>query len=101
MMMLENATYSILSPEGFASILWKDDQRVEEAANLMKLTARDLYDEKIIDYLIEEPLEGVHKDPKLVYKQIEDLLERELVRLLDHKNLLKERYARYRNFGRL
>lgn len=54
--MLENSTYSILSPEGFASILWKDSKRADEAADIMKITADDLYDLKIIDQIIPEKL---------------------------------------------
>lgn len=55
--MLENAIYSILSPEGYASILWKDSSRAKEAAEKMKLTAKDLYDLKVIDKIIEESQE--------------------------------------------
>ena len=54
-LMLENAIYSILSPEGYASILWKDSSRTEEAAEKMKLTAKDLYNFKVIDKIIKEP----------------------------------------------
>lgn len=53
--MLENAIYSILSPEGFASILWKDSKKAEEAAEVMKLTAEDLYNQKIVEYVFQEP----------------------------------------------
>ena len=53
--MLENAIYSILSPEGYSSILWKDSSRYKEAAEKMKLTAKDLYDLKVIDKIIKEP----------------------------------------------
>ena len=54
-LMLENAIYSILSPEGYASILWKDASRTKEAAEKMKLTAKDLYELKIIDKIMKEP----------------------------------------------
>ena len=54
-LMLENAIYSILSPEGYASILWKDASRTKEAAEKMKLTAKDLYELKMIDHVIKEP----------------------------------------------
>ena len=53
-MMLENAIYSILSPEGYASIVWKDSSKVKEAAEQMKLTAKDLYELKVIDKIIKE-----------------------------------------------
>lgn len=54
-LMLENAVYSILSPEGYASILWKDSSRAKEAADVMKMTAKDLYEFKVIDKIIKEP----------------------------------------------
>lgn len=54
-LMLENAVYSILSPEGYASILWKDSSRAKEASEVMKMTAKDLYDFKVIDKIIKEP----------------------------------------------
>ncbi len=54
-LMLENAVYSILSPEGYASILWKDASRAKEAADVMKMTAKDLYEFKVIDKVIKEP----------------------------------------------
>ncbi len=53
-LMLENAIYSILSPEGYASILWKDSSRAKEAAEIMKMTAKDLYELKVIDSIIKE-----------------------------------------------
>ncbi len=53
--MLENAVYSILSPEGYASILWKDSSKAKEAASIMKMTAKDLYDFKVIDKVLKEP----------------------------------------------
>ena len=63
--MLENAIYSILSPEGYSSILWKDSSRVQEAAEKMKLTADDLYKMKIIDKIIPENFENENIEPKL------------------------------------
>lgn len=54
-LMLENAIYSILSPEGYASILWKDSSKAKDAANVMKMTAKDLYKFKVIDKVIKEP----------------------------------------------
>ena len=60
-LMLEHAIYSILSPEGFASILWKDGSKAKEAAEVMKITAQDLYQFKIIDKIVKEPYGGAHK----------------------------------------
>ena len=68
--MLENAIYSILSPEGFASILWKDGSRAKEAAEIMKLTAKDLYDFNVIDKIINEPKGGAQNDLKKVSEDI-------------------------------
>ena len=67
MVMLENSVYSVLSPEGFSSILWKDKDgsRVQEAAELMKLTAEDLYEMKIIDKIIKEPRGGITKNREI------------------------------------
>ncbi len=59
--MLEHSVYSVLSPEGFASILWKDSSRAEEAASVMKITAQDLKSFNIIDKIIKEPRGGAHK----------------------------------------
>lgn len=72
--MLEHAVYSILSPEGFASILWSDAGRKEEASRLMKLTAQDLKPLGIIDDIIPEPEGGAHIHPELVYTQLDALL---------------------------
>lgn len=58
--MLENGMYAVLSPEGFASILWRDASRADEAAELMKLTAKDLYQNKVVDRIIPEAPEGIH-----------------------------------------
>ena len=68
--MLENSIYSILSPEGFASILWKDATRAKEASEVMKITAEDLKSFNIIDSIIEEPIGGAHEDPKFMCDKI-------------------------------
>ncbi|MBZ4663359.1 MAG: accA [Caloramator sp.] len=68
--MLENAVYSILSPEGFASILWKDASRAKEAADVMKMTAYDLKELGIINKIIKEPAGGAHKAPQMVADEI-------------------------------
>lgn len=99
--MLENAIYSVLSPEGFASILWKDDSRVQEAAEVMKLTSYDLYDKGIADYLVKEPTGGMQNDLKLVLDNIDQYLQKELD-VLTHtkeKDLLEKRYQKFRKIG--
>ena len=82
-LMLENAIYSILSPEGYASILWKDSSRVKEAAEKMKLTAKDLYDLKVIDKIIKEP------------KEIND----EAFDKVIPEEIVEQRYQKFRNMG--
>lgn len=76
--MLENAIYSILSPEGFASILWKDGSRAKEAAEVMKLTAQDLKDKKILDEVIREPLGGAQNDLDAVCDRLRQYIRRSL-----------------------
>ncbi len=100
-MMLENAVYSILSPEGFSSILFKDTTRVKEAADKMKLTAQDLYDNKIIDYIIQEPFGGAQNDFKMVIEQIKSNISYELSRLinLEKEELMENRYNKFRKIG--
>ena len=99
--MLENAIYSVLSPEGFASILWKDDSRVQEAAEVMKLTSYDLYEKGIVDYLVKEPTGGMQNDLKLVLDNIDQYLQKELDILMHtkEKELLEKRYQKFRKMG--
>lgn len=98
-LMLENAVYSILSPEGYATILWKDSSRSAEACNMMKLTAKDLYDFGVIDDVIPEPVGGAHLNPKNVYKSVEKYINKELEKLakLNPDDLAKHRYKKFRN----
>ena len=99
--MLENAVYSVLSPEGFASILWKDDKRVEEAAKVMKLTSYDLYEKGIVDYLVKEPLGGVQNDLKLVLHDLDKYIADQLKELMNikEKDMLEKRYEKFRRVG--
>ena len=100
--MLENAIYSILSPEGYASILWKDSSKAKEAAEIMKLTAQDLYDFKVIDKIIEEPEGGAQKDIMVVCRDLKEYIENEVNKLLalNKDELLDLRYKKFRNMGR-
>ncbi len=97
--MLENAVYSVLSPEGFASILWKDSGRAAEACDLMKLTAEDLYGFKVIDGIIPEPAGGAHRDPESVYKAIERTIMREfnIFKKMSPADIARDRYDKFRN----
>lgn len=100
--MLENSIYGVLSPEGFASILWKDGTRAQEAADVMKITANDLLALKVIDGIIEEPAGGAHKDFAMVVRNIKEVMLRELkeLQLLSQEELLDHRYERFRAFGK-
>lgn len=97
--MLENAIYSILSPEGFASILYKDAARAKEAAESMKLTAEDLYELGVIDEIIKEPEGGIHNDVDTVMKELDALLQKDLGKLcnLDDNTRAELRYQKYRD----
>lgn len=99
--MQEHTIYSILSPEGFASILWKDSQRAEEAAGVMKITAQDLYEFNMIDTIIEEPVGGAHRNPEEAAKLLAAYLKRELQELIKVPidKILKDRYQRFREYG--
>ena len=100
-LMLENAVYAILSPEGFASILWKDAQRSGEAAGLMKLTAPELLALGVIDDIIPEPEGGAHLAPVIALRQVDRALSRHLAELDKEsgKSLAAARYQKFRKMG--
>lgn len=100
-LMLEYAIYSILSPEGFASILWKDSSKAKEAAEVMKITASDLKSLGVIDKVINEPIGGAHKDKNKMANSIKEVLKEELNKLKDKdiKALINERYMKFRKIG--
>jgi len=95
--MLEHAIYSVISPEGCASILWRSSSNADQAADALKLTAQDMEKFKIIDEIIAEPIGGAHRDPELTIKKIGDVLERRLSNLLSLKKeeLLKLKEEKY------
>ena len=97
--MLENAIYSILSPEGFASILYKDSSKAKEAAENMKATAKDLKNLEIIDKIIKEPEGGAQNDFEKVAKDIKKYILKSIKELeeLSEKELLENRYEKFRN----
>ncbi|MDE6182728.1 MAG: acetyl-CoA carboxylase carboxyl transferase subunit alpha [Eubacteriales bacterium] len=99
--MLENSVYSILSPEGFASILWKDSSKAKEAAELMKITAKDLNEMGVIEKVIPEVEGGVENDFIYTAHILKAELIKEIANLkqLDLKELLEKRYERFRNMG--
>ena len=96
--MLENANYSVLSPEGFASILWKDASRADQAAEVMKITAADLKELRVIEETIPEPEGGAQNAPVEVAAAMADYLTRQLAELTaaDYADLPAKRYARFR-----
>ena len=97
---LENAVYSILSPEGFASILWKDSTKAKEAAAVMKLTAADLYQKGIIEQVIPEPENLTPESLWQVTERLDDRIRAFLKQyaVLSEEELLEMRYARFRKF---
>jgi len=101
--MLENAIYSILSPEGYSSILWKDSSRFKEAAEKMKLTAKDLYSLKIIDKIIKEPIKMEQEDFEKVSEDIKKAIKKEISRMnkLSKEDVIEERYAKFREIKEL
>jgi len=100
-LMLEHAYYSVISPEGCAAILWKDQSQVEEAATALKLTAMDLRGFQIIDEVVPEPGGGAHAAPKAAAAQLDECLKRSLAALkgLPIRKLLEGRYQRFRSLG--
>ena len=99
--MLENAEYSVLSPRGFASILWKDASREQEASEIMKLTAEDMVNLGIAEFIIEEPLGGAHNDLDKISENIHEYLSQKIPEKCkkDIDVLLKERYTKFRKIG--
>jgi acetyl-CoA carboxylase carboxyl transferase subunit alpha len=101
-LMLEHSIYSVITPEGCASILLRDGTKAEGAAKAMKITAQDLIDFKIIDRVIPEPVGGAHADPPATIKAVGDAIEEELKALLplSAAELKAQRAARFLAIGR-
>ncbi|MBQ8298042.1 MAG: acetyl-CoA carboxylase carboxyltransferase subunit alpha [Ruminococcus sp.] len=99
--MLENAVYSVISPRGFASILWKDASREQEACDIMKITAEDLVKLGVAEAIIEEPLGGAHNDLDKISENIKEYLSHKIPEKCqkDIDVLLKERYTKFRKIG--
>ncbi len=99
--MLEHAIYSVISPEGAASILWRDTTRSRDAATNMKITAQDLLALKVIDAIIAEPLGGAHRSPAAVFKDTGDLIARTLGDFSkSNADFREERREKYLGIGR-
>ena len=102
-LMLENAVYSVRSPEGFASILWKDASRSGEAGTMMKLTAQDLYADGIVEEIIPEPLGGAQRGRQLLFSRLDTAIAVHLAALckMSGKALAEQRYKKYRRIGEM
>lgn len=98
--MLQYSTYSVISPEGCASILWKSAEKAPLAADAMNITAEALHNLKLIDNIIEEPLGGAHRDYAKMAAVLKNRLKEDLaqLKLLDKEQLLDERYQRLMNY---
>lgn len=100
-LMLENAYYSVISPEGCAAILWKHRKHAPEAAEAMKITAGDLHQLGLVDGVIAEPAGGAHRDPAATADAVKDAITAALAELstLPADQLLQRRYEKFRRFG--
>ena len=101
-LMLENAIYSVISPEGCAAILYKDSSQAERAAEGLKLTAQDLFEAKLIDQIISEPPGGAHTDYDQAARYLDSALSERLAEAVScsQEERLAKRYAKLRQFGR-
>jgi len=100
-LILENAYYSVISPEGCAAILWKERTKAPEAANVLKLTATDLLELGIVDDIIKEPLGGAHRGPAQTVENVKAAILKNLKDLkgLSAEELTKARYKKFRKMG--
>lgn len=101
LIMLENTWFSVISPEGCASILWRDAGKAEQAADAMKVTARDLYEMGICDRIVKEPLGGAHRDYDAMARDLREVIVEELNELekLPRDELVDRRLAKYERIG--
>jgi acetyl-CoA carboxylase carboxyl transferase subunit alpha len=101
-LMLEHATYSVISPEGCAAILWKDAGRKKEAADALKLTAKDLAELGVLDEIVPEPPGGAHADPAGAIAATGEAIERHLkdISSLTPEEMRERRYRKFRTLGR-
>ncbi|HEY4485515.1 MAG TPA: acetyl-CoA carboxylase carboxyltransferase subunit alpha [Nitrospiria bacterium] len=100
-LMLEHSVYSVISPEGCAAILWNNSGKAAEAAEALKMTAKDLLDLGVIDEIVPEPPGGAHKDPTRMAETLEQALEKNLTQLSENpiEALVEARYAKFRKIG--
>jgi acetyl-CoA carboxylase carboxyl transferase subunit alpha len=100
-LMMQNSVYSVISPEGCASILFRDSTQADKAADALKLTAKDLLGMKVIDEVIPEPAGGAHRDPPKTAENLGKVLRKHLGELtrLSPDELVKDRYEKFRALG--
>ncbi|MEJ2289261.1 MAG: acetyl-CoA carboxylase carboxyltransferase subunit alpha [Deinococcales bacterium] len=101
-LILENAIYSVISPESCAAILWRDAAEAEKAAEALKLTAYDLLDLDVVDRVIDEPIGGAHKNREATIKRVREAMQEEVAALagIDAEGLQDQRRRRFRGLGR-
>lgn len=101
LMMMQYSIYSVISPEGCASILWKSADKAEDAAEAMRVSSADLKRLELVDEVVEEPLGGAHRDPEELMANLRDRLVTQITRLkrMDTDELLEARYQRWMKFG--
>jgi len=100
--MLENAIYSVISPEGCATILWRDPKKVLDAAKAMKILARDLMELKVIDEIVEEPVGGAHRNRDLILENVKKSISKNLddFKNMNREEVLNHRKNKFLNIGR-
>jgi acetyl-CoA carboxylase carboxyl transferase subunit alpha len=103
LIMLEHSIYSVISPEGCASILWKSSEKMREAADALKLTAQHLKEIGVVDKIIKEPLGGAHRDKKKALEEVKKALLEEIITFekIDRQKIKKLRSEKYINMGSL
>ena len=103
LIMLEHSIYSVISPEGCASILWKSSEKMREAADALKLTAQHLKEIGVVDKIIKEPLGGAHRDKKKALEEVKKVLLEEIITFekIDRQKIKKLRSEKYINMGSL
>lgn len=99
--MLEHSVYSVISPEGCASILWKDSEKMREAAEALRMTAQDLQKLGVVDRIVDEPLGGAHRDRTVAMDAVSNAIEKMLADLqgMDAKALIKARREKFLSMG--
>ena len=100
--MLENAIYSVISPEGCATILWRDPKKMLDAAKAMKLSAKDLLELKVIDEIVPEPIGGAHRDKNLILNNVKESISNNLnfFKEMSPPEILDQRKNKYLKIGR-